>query len=86
MRPTVLPPGTRVHADGKPGVIKYVRMSPPTYREAHSYSVVLDALNGRSGYEGSIFAASAVSAVTSDTALVDTAAAAEKYRENRERS
>jgi len=68
-------PGTRVHANGKPGVIKYVRMAAPRFTTPGAYCVILDSRNGDPGYEGTIFNPADVLACTYDTALAASAAA-----------
>ena len=77
-----LRPGTRVHAKGKSGVVRYVRFARPTYVEPEAYSVCLDERSNVPGYTGTMFASFDVHEVTTDTALMDSAAASDRRNES----
>jgi hypothetical protein len=52
------PKDTRVRWQGRAGTVAYVRMAPPDWREAASYSIVLDDQRHRTGYAGTVVPAS----------------------------
>lgn len=47
--------GDKVLANGKPGVVAYVRLAPPDYSEPCAISVILDEKWNSLGYCGTIF-------------------------------
>lgn len=50
-------PGDRVLADHSPGTVVSVRMEAPDYAKPEAYSVRMDRVLDRPGYEGSIWPA-----------------------------
>lgn len=57
----------RVSTPMGPGAVVYKRMAPPTYSEVESYSVVLDARKDQPNYHGTIFQASQVQSIDTNS-------------------
>lgn len=60
--PIPIPRGTHVQTIYGRGLVAYVRMAGPDYREPAAYSVVLDHKANRPGYTGTVIPAAHVSA------------------------
>ena len=56
-------PRDRVITPNGPGVIVSMRMAPPNYSKAESYSVILDSKRNQLGYSGSVYPAEQVQAL-----------------------